>query len=150
MANFVNLMDIIYPVGSIYITTNATSPADFIGGTWSKIENCLLAANGITYGENSYAGNDKIAVVALPNHQHKVAAYNPSQQLWNAAGFWLTNAAGGANWPLLSQGPDTTSSNGWELWASDLWRVDENGRPVDSQQEHIQYHYSFYVWKRTA
>ena len=34
MANFVNLMDVIYPVGSIYITTNAISPADSIGGTW--------------------------------------------------------------------------------------------------------------------
>lgn len=80
MANFVNLMDIIYPVGSIYITTNATSSADSIGGTWFKIEDCLLAANILTYSKNNYAGDDKIATVALPNHQHKVAAYSPSQK----------------------------------------------------------------------
>lgn len=49
MSNFVNFMDVIYPVGSIYITTNATSPADSIGGTWEQIENCLLAASGNAY-----------------------------------------------------------------------------------------------------
>ena len=43
MANFVNLMDVIYPVGSIYLSTAATSPAASIGGTWTKIENCTLA-----------------------------------------------------------------------------------------------------------
>lgn len=32
MANFVNFMDIIYPIGSIYITTNNISPTDSIGG----------------------------------------------------------------------------------------------------------------------
>lgn len=42
MANFVNLMDVIYPVGSIYITTNAISPADSVGGTWAKIDNAYL------------------------------------------------------------------------------------------------------------
>lgn len=33
MSDFVNLMDIIYPVGSIYQSMNATSPASSIGGT---------------------------------------------------------------------------------------------------------------------
>lgn len=45
MANFVNLIDVIYPVGSIYITTNATSPADSIGGTWTQIKTFLYGAD---------------------------------------------------------------------------------------------------------
>ena len=35
MSNFVNLMDIVYPVHSMYITTSSVSPATFIGGTWT-------------------------------------------------------------------------------------------------------------------
>ena len=42
MSNFVNLLDIVYPVGSIYITTTENSPADSIGGTWVKIEGRFL------------------------------------------------------------------------------------------------------------
>lgn len=149
MSNFVNLLDIVYPVGSMYFSVSNISPADSIGGTWSKIEDCLLAANGTTYGKNSYAGNDKINLIALPDYEHKVNAFKPSNKQWNVAAFWATNAAGGGSWPLLSYGPDAVSSNGWELWANDLWRVDENNQLV-SQKKHIPYHYSMNVYKRTA
>ena len=32
MANFVNLMDIVYPVGSVFISNNSVSPADSVRG----------------------------------------------------------------------------------------------------------------------
>ena len=30
------LLDTVYPVGSIYITTSNTSPASFLGGSWER------------------------------------------------------------------------------------------------------------------
>lgn len=42
MSNYVNLLDIIYPVGSIYITFSETSPSNIIGGTWQSIEKRFL------------------------------------------------------------------------------------------------------------
>jgi hypothetical protein len=42
MSNFVNLLDIVYPVGSIYISMNAESPASTVGGTWTQITNRFL------------------------------------------------------------------------------------------------------------
>lgn len=44
MSNFVNLLDIIYPIGSVYITFSSVSPATSIGGTWSQITNKVLRA----------------------------------------------------------------------------------------------------------
>lgn len=35
---YVNLLEVVYPVGSIYLTTLDVSPAETIGGTWQKIE----------------------------------------------------------------------------------------------------------------
>lgn len=59
MSNFVNLLDIIYPVGSIYITATEVSPVDSIGGTWVEIkdkvlldrtdENCLVEKGSMTH-----------------------------------------------------------------------------------------------------
>ena len=45
MSNFVNLLDIIYPVHSMHITTSTVSPATSIGGTWTQIKDgaCIAA-----------------------------------------------------------------------------------------------------------
>jgi len=40
----VPIIDLIYPVGSIYLTTGSTSPAALFGGTWTQIEGKLLLA----------------------------------------------------------------------------------------------------------
>ena len=56
MSNFVNLLDIIYPVGSVYITATENSPANSIGGTWAEIKDRVLLdrtnANCLTVGGN--------------------------------------------------------------------------------------------------
>lgn len=44
MSNFVNLLDIIYPVGSVYITFSNVSPVDSVGGSWEKIDGKFLYA----------------------------------------------------------------------------------------------------------
>ncbi|MGN0966357.1 MAG: phage baseplate protein, partial [Candidatus Coprovivens sp.] len=42
------LFDLVYPVGSVYMSTNATSPATLFGGSWTKIEGRFLWATGST------------------------------------------------------------------------------------------------------
>ena len=151
MANFVNLMDVIYPVGSIYITTNATSPVDSIGGTWEKIENCLLAASGDTYNvAGRFSGSNIISPLAIPDHQHNVVSWNKNSLQYSSIGFWNTNAAAGGLWQLLSAGGKDGGDTGWNLWTKGTWKLDDNGQPVTEQQEHIPYHYSLGVYKRTA
>ena len=50
MSNFVNLLDIVYPIDSVYITFSATSPADTIGGTWELLENRFLYSSADSAG----------------------------------------------------------------------------------------------------
>ena len=72
MATWVNLMDIVYPVGSVYLSVSSTSPSSTIGGTWTQIKGAVLAA----YGANSFAssgnygGSLKISVSQMPEHSH--------------------------------------------------------------------------------
>ncbi len=35
----IELLDLIYPVGSVYISVNDRSPAEFFGGSWTKLPN---------------------------------------------------------------------------------------------------------------
>lgn len=68
MSNFVNLMDIVYPVYSMYITTSSVSPATSIGGTWTKISGgaCLAAYDSTT----GYTGSKIISYNQMPVHSH--------------------------------------------------------------------------------
>ena len=68
MSNFVNLLDVIYPINSMYITTSTVSPASSIGGTWTQIKDgACLAAYTSTSG---YTGSKHITVDQMPAHKH--------------------------------------------------------------------------------
>ena len=40
------ILNIIYPVGSIYMSTNSTNPSTLFGGTWKQIKDRFLLACG--------------------------------------------------------------------------------------------------------
>lgn len=67
-----SLLDWTYPVGSIYLSVDSTSPAAKFGGTWTPIENVFLypvptnTAAGVQGGESSHT----LTVAELPSHSH--------------------------------------------------------------------------------
>ena len=62
-----------YPIGSIYISRNSTSPATLFGGTWSQITDRFLLACGSTYAAGSTGG---AASVTLTANQSGLRAHN--------------------------------------------------------------------------
>ncbi len=56
MSNYVNLLDIIYPVGSVYITFSDVSPVNSVGGSWEKIDGKFLQSSSTTEKNNSTGG----------------------------------------------------------------------------------------------
>lgn len=70
MSNFVNLLDIVYPIGSVYISFNSTSPSASIGGTWELLNNVFLygtsGATGVKGGESAHLLTEK----EMPKHHH--------------------------------------------------------------------------------
>lgn len=70
MSNFVNLLDIIYPIGSVYITFSATSPANAVGGTWELLENVFLYSSTGTTGTIGGERTHTLTTDEIPSHKH--------------------------------------------------------------------------------
>lgn len=69
------IIDIIYPMGSIYITLNQTSPSKLFPGTyWKQIKNRFLLSASSTYSASSVGGEATHTLTQneIPNHQHSI------------------------------------------------------------------------------
>ena len=51
-----NIINLVYPVGSIYMSVNNVSPATFLGGTWTQIKDKFLLSAGDSYAAGSTGG----------------------------------------------------------------------------------------------
>lgn len=84
MSSFVNLMDIIYPVGSIYATTSDISPATRFGGTWESIKGAICG-NDKNIGANYGSDTHTLTISEMPTHNH------------NQDGCWQVQMSNGMN-----------------------------------------------------
>lgn len=68
------LVDVIYPIGAIYISVNSTSPATLFGGTWEQIKDKFLLSAGDTYNAGDEGGEAKheLTVDEMPSHTHTI------------------------------------------------------------------------------
>lgn len=72
--NWKQLLDLIYPIGSIYTSVNSTSPATLFGGTWQQLKDRFLICANNTYTAGSTGGAATVtltaAQTALKAHSH--------------------------------------------------------------------------------
>lgn len=67
ITNIQQIFNLMYPVGSIYLSVNNVNPGTIFGGTWEQIQDRFLLAAGSTYGGGSTGGS--------ANHTHTSAAH---------------------------------------------------------------------------
>lgn len=144
------LLNLIYPVGSLYFSYNSTSPATRFGGTWSKITGRFIYANSgtSTGGSNSH----KITLEEMPNHHHAI--------LGTYGG--VTNSGGSVQDAFLYGAPTTTGNYVWTNTmsaycgggATGFGRGDNaNDTIQDTAFQAVQClpaYQTVYCWRRTA
>lgn len=132
----ITLLDV-YPVGSIYMSVNATSPATLFGGTWEQIKDTFLLSAGDTYSAGATGGEAEhtLTVDEMPSHGHDVDTTHGG----TGCGFWASNASGGSSWAVLTG--QKSGSMGY------LYATDTGGGQAHNNMPPFLV---VYVWKRTA
>lgn len=136
------LLDLIYPVGSIYMSVNETDPGTLIGGTWERIKDRFLLSAGDTYAAGNTGGSAK---ATLPSHTHTLGS--GGYQLWGAKkGAGSTEEgnkiSGDGKYYAAVKGNSTENYK----WIAD---VDEAG-VSDVSQANMPPYLAVYVWKRIS
>ena len=142
-----------YPVGSIYMSVNSTSPADFFGGTWEAMPagRVLLAQGtsewGVEYQAGSTGGEHEhqLSVGELPEHEHDVTCSNNGLQqhkidIYNDEGRdapYVAGAAGGI------KGSPSTSETG-----NHSHTISINKTGGNFAHNNMQPFLSVYIWYR--
>ena len=71
------LLNLVYPVGSIYWSSNNTNPANLFGGTWTQIKDRFILAAGDYYSNGATGGAATVTLTVsnMPSHTH---SFTPS------------------------------------------------------------------------
>lgn len=66
------ILSSVYPVGSIYMSVAATSPATLFGGTWEQLKDRFLIGAGGSYSAGATGGATAhtLTVAEMPSHNH--------------------------------------------------------------------------------
>lgn len=145
----VSFIDIIYPIGSIYMSVNSINPSLFIGGTWEQIQDRFLLASGFTYSAGSTGGSSKVALTKaqMPRHNHTQAQHRHKQANKysdgsGSAGAYVYSSNRKATdhytdyqTPVINHTGGTGTTN-----------VDANGSPHENMPPYL----TVYMWKRIA
>ena len=116
-----------HPVGTVYISYEATSPAELFGGTWTPITGRFpyFNAGTATGGSNTHT----LTIAQMPSHNHSVRIRRE------------TNAtAKGTNWMRVS-------SDGAWVTSSEYQTVAAGG---GNSHNNMPAYQTLYAWRRTA
>ena len=95
----------VYPVGSIYISVNSTSPASLFGGTWEILNDVFLLAAGSYANAGTFGGEAEhtLTVDEMPAHSHSI----PNMPGYDTGTAWV-----GQNGTAASQTRSTDINGG--------------------------------------
>lgn len=141
-------VDLIYPIGSIYMTTSMVSPAVLFGGTWERIKDRFILGAGDTYSNGTTGGS------TAHRHDFRIGYLHS----WGDMGSDDNNGQGAYSYSQSkyakargTAGTMTVNANGGHTDSvksiSMILRYSEGDTQTASS---MPPYYTAYIWRRTA
>lgn len=169
------LLDLIYPIGSIYMSVRDTNPADFLGGTWERWGQGRVPVgvdeNDTIFEEAGKEGGEqkhRLTIDEMPNHRHlgqytKTRTYTthaqtptdpPSQAIEVYQGTREVEVQYNvvkdnvSTTAFYTSGSGATSDIFYSEKVTSTYGVADNGG--DIAHNNLQPYITCFMWKRTA
>lgn len=149
-----DILNLVYPVGAVYVSSVSTSPATLFGGTWVSLQDKFLVGAGGLYAAGSTGGAATHTLTAneMPSHTHIQDAHNHSQNAHTHLIDHDYDGAGGSNRytvhnPGYAAGGVPTSATTATNNAATATNQYTGG---GAAHNNLPPYEAFYMWKRTA
>lgn len=124
-----DLLDLVYPIGSIYMNTNNVNPQSIFGGVWQKIEGRFLlgSSNSYTLGLLGGEATHTLTISEMPKHKPSILLNTQDSYTFGSA----------VNWQVVTNG---------RYYADDMFLEIGGSQPHNNMPPYLVVN----IWKRTA
>lgn len=139
----VSFIDMIYPIGSIYMSVNSINPSLFIGGTWEQLKDRFLLGSGDTYNAGTTGGRATVTLTSaqsgVPQHTHTYPHTDTTYKLNT------TNRKPGTS-TAVAYGTSITAT------ANNTTKTSNNNTAANASQAHenMPPYLAVYMWERVG
>ena len=142
-------VDLIYPVGSIYMSVNVTNPKKLFGGTWERIQGRFLLGASNSYAAGSQGGEATHTLTddEMPTHGNHLMQGSMYQELDDTESSYRSNTLYLSKNALTSTG---SINRGWKDWNGGEMYPAGTLKGGGQAHNNMPPYLAVYIWKRTA
>lgn len=151
------MVDKIYPVGAIYISTSSTDPATLFGGTWTKLEDRFLIGASSTYAGGATGGATTVTLTRANLPKVSITTSSNGKKTINLDGVrdFLYKQGGYNNkWGIDYGHHEMYNTKSWgsaeETASNHSHSFDLNGNVTQTSVNKMPPYLAVFMWKRTA
>ena len=145
--NNTNIFDLIYPVGSIYMSVNSTSPEVLFGGTWEQLKDVFLLGCSLQLhplGSTGGEATHTLTEAELPSHNGHLSA-----GIQNGVPMGKGNYEGYLNKDVMNAYPGG-GYRGWNVYAGNEMHPASEAVGGGKAHNNMPPYLAVYIWQRTA
>lgn len=155
--NNTDIINLVYPVGSIYMSINSTNPTNLFGGTWVAWGNGKVPvgidSNDTDFNTVEKIGGDKSHHHYVGAHSHDLDGSNAYAQVNYTGARAYLKGRSRATWTPTDglSGMSTYSQKNPMSWGADVYGKTQDYSAFNTgNNSSLQPYITCYMWKRTA
>lgn len=139
---WMSVLESVYPVGSVYISTINTPPPTLFGfGEWEQIKDVFLLCAGDSYSGGDTGGEAAVTLTEPEMPFHPGHVKPAGENFIGEGGLYLPDST------MLTYG---SSGRGWSIQAGNEIVPAQHGRGESKPHNNMPPYLTIYAWKRTA
>lgn len=146
-------LDLIYPVGSIYMSINNTDPSTLFGGTWEQIEDRFLLSASSNHPVGTTGGSETVtlSINEIPSHTHSGTTAGAGAHS-HILGGNTSSVASGSSYarPRGYSSGNTETTYDTNVAGAHTHTFTTNGVGGNQAHNNMPPYIAVYMWKRTA